>query len=491
MAFLKNSLYMVGQGGIVRVFGFITTAVLSRILGPADFGIYNLVSNTANSVYGLVRLGTDAAITVFASRHHEAGESRQQTGRMLGAGLILLLTSALGSSIVCLVFSAVIAGSIFKQPGLQPWIATAALFVLLQCLTQFLYCLLVGFQRFPQYAKVMSANAAFGLTVTVPGTVVYGLVGAVIGLAVTQVFALMTLYGVVRKTLAVERIQIQFSNFNVEARKILNYGFPFYLSGLAIIPSVYYAQVLLAQGGGMEALGGLRVIGTMVALLSFVPGAIAPVILHRLSSVASGSRESFLSTSYLLVKYYWIFAVITGLLATLLAPIFIMYIFGEQYSTYVPAAYLAIFSSMFTTMLGVASNAAFSTGRVILILKYTVLQAVTFSIAAVFLVPRYGLEAYFIAEIIGQCAILVFLITRRSIRGTIARQLWFMPAVFVSMLYAVVVAVMTVEDGWIRSMTGCAGLLTACALIYEYVFEQDERLKLATAVYKTIAANRR
>jgi len=475
---------MVGQGAIVRFFGFLTTAALSRILGPADFGIYSLVANTTSSVYSFVRFGTDAAIPVFMARSDETREALQQKGEILGAGLFLLLISAFVGSFVCIVFSAAIANSIFKRPVLQSWIALAAVFVVFQCLSQFLYCIVVGFQRFPQYAKIMATNAAIGMAVVVPLALVYGLTVAMLVLAITQILALTMLYLTVREILLFKRIQIRFVNFGTEARKLLEYGFPFYLSGLALIPSVYYAQGLLTQRGGIEVVGGLRVISALLSLLSFVPGAIAPVILNRLSSTASGSRKSFVLELCLLIKYSWIFAVITGMLAALLTPVLVLIISGEQYAQYVPAARLAIFSSMFTTVLGVVTNAALSMGRVTMILQYSVFQAIAFFTTAVLMLSNYGLEGYFIAEILGQSAALGLLFSRKNIRVTIFRQRWFRPVCLVSAIYAVTIGLTLVQPEPLKTSGLMVGLIIIVFLIYIAIIDQRERKALNRAIKK-------
>ena len=133
--------------------------MLARVLGSANFGIYSIVVNTANSAYGLVRLGVDAAIHVHTAEHHSDAETRNAKGQMLGAGLILLSGAGIIGAMICLMFAQWIATEIYGQPELVQWIRLAAILVFFQCLSQFCYASLAGLHRFNEYAKVMILSA--------------------------------------------------------------------------------------------------------------------------------------------------------------------------------------------------------------------------------------------------------------------------------------------------------------------------------------------
>jgi len=478
MPFLRNAFLMAGQGGVARLSGFLTTVALSRLLPPGDVGIYGLVVNTAGSVYGLTRLGTDAAITVSAAHGRDTVDGRAHQGRVLGAGLALLTCSALLGSLVCLLFSAVIASAVFGRSELGPWIAAAAVFVALNALTQFCYRTLLGFGRLPQYARVMAVTAGGGLLLTVSAAAVGGVAGAVTGLAVTQALAVLWLHHATRRAMSEEGVRIRFDALRSEARRILRHGIPFYLAGLAIIPATYFAQGLLSRHGGVEALGGLRVITSMLTLVTLVPMAVAPLILQRLSVAASGGDQGFSASTFRLLKYSWIFAVVVGMTADLLAPVLMAVFFGDAYSQHVPVVSLALFSTMFAVVASVVTNIMLATGRVMLILRYTLVQATVFVGVAVVMVPEHGLTGYFIADICGRAAVFGALLCMKGVMRTILGQSWIRPAISVTALYASVAWLSMTGDGISRHVIASMGLCIACTLIYLTVFEREERSRI-------------
>ena len=394
MSFLKNSLSMMGQSAVNRTLGFTVTAILSRLLGSNNFGIYSLVSSTASSVYGVVKLGTDAALTVIAAHRDENEFARKKKEEILGAGLILTLISAICGTLFCILFSGIIANTIFNKTDLQTWIGMAAIFVLIQALTQYLYSIIVGFQGFNQYSKVMVFSAIFGLVMTTTAAYNFGVLGAVIGLAVTQFVTLAMLLCVVKRILQIRKLRLRFSRFGKNSKEILKYGFPFYLAGLTIIPGTYFAQGLLVQFGGESELGGQRIVTTLVTLVSFVPTAIAPVILQWLAKHADEDPRNFNKNTINVMRYVWIFSLVTVMLATCLTPVLVELFFGKIYLHYTTAAYIALYSSIFVTLMQVVTNAIFAAGRIRIILYYSIIQTTVFTSAAYLMIPSYGLNAY-------------------------------------------------------------------------------------------------
>ncbi len=426
------------QGGLSKVFGVLSTAALTRILGNADFGLYSFVINTTSTVYGFVKLGTDAAITVISGKFKNEEGNHKQFGEMLGAAMILLFISGLLGAFVCLFLSDFISNSILKSNHFSPYIKFVSVFVLLQCISQFFTCTIIGFKNFAQYAKVMLSNSILGLFLSLITGIKFGIVGSVIGLALTQIISLVMLFKIFKSAINLFNIKVRFSNFISESKRILKLGFPFYLSCLAIIPCNYYAQVLLIQNSGVESIGGIRIISTIITIVTFVPNSITSIVLQKLSSV-SNSRAEFLNTTFLFLKFSWIFAIIIGIIGSIFTPLFISLVFGSSFIFYYKATCLSIFSTVCTISIGIVSNAAFSSGRVILILKYTIFQSVFFIISAIALIPKYGIIGFFISEIFGGISIFVFLLFFYEIRSEVLKKKWVIHAFYITFIYLICV----------------------------------------------------
>ena len=206
--------------------------------------------------------------------------------------------------------------------------------------------------------------------------------------------------------------------------------------------------------------------------------AVAPLILQRLSVAASGADQGFSASTFRLLKYSWIFAVVVGMTADLLAPVLMAVFFGDAYSQHVPVVSLALFSTMFAVVASVVTNIMLATGRVMLILRYTLVQATVFIGVAVVMVPEHGLTGYFIADICGRAAVFGALLCMKGVMRTILGQSWIRPAISVTALYASVAWLSMTGDGISRHVIASMGLCIACAMIYLTVFEREERSRI-------------
>jgi len=466
---------MAGQGAVVRFTGLISAMLLTRFLGAVEFGTYSIFSNTGNSVYGLLRLGSDASVTMLASRVSTTESSRTEKGRVLGAGLILTMLLSVSGLVLCFFAAKPIASLVFQRPELAPWVSLAAASVFVQCFNQYLYSVIMGLQRVVQYSNAMIWNSLAGLALLVAGGIYYGLPGAALSFVIGQIISTISLALIVRRAMVEDGVAFQLDEVSKNIRLIISFGFPFYLSGLMMIPASYYAQGMLVALRGVEEAGGLRVVVAVTTLVSFIPTVTVPLVLNRLARASSESADVFSSTFSTLLRVNWAFAVIAGVLIALLVPLIIPVLFGSEYSRYSPAAILALLSSMFTSVLGVVASAVLSKGRMHLILAYTAFQAIVFTATASFLIPALGMAGYFVSEIFGYAAIMSFLVIYNRVTRTMAVLSWHRYACIASLVYASSLALMSVAGAGYASATGVVALAIIGAMIFNKVMTEAER----------------
>lgn len=476
--YVRNMGAMIGQSTIQRLMGMLTTIVLARVLGSANFGIYSIVVNTASSAYGLVRLGVDAAIHVHTAEHHSDTDTRNAKGQMLGAGLVLLSMAGIFGAVICLVFAQWIAVEIYGKPGLEQWIRLAAFLVFLQSISQFVYTLLAGLHRFKDYAKVMVISVSASAVVLSISSFFGGLHGALFGLIAMQTVTLWLLYRRARAAILTEHISLQFRRFTANATHLLKTGFPFYAAGLLSVPSAYYVQGLLTQNSGLEAMGGLRVITSITTLVSFVPTAIAAVMVSHLTRSSTSDYTDFVRTTLLNVKYIWLFVLIAGAGILTFLPLLVNVLFGQTYKSYTAPASLAILSSVLACLMGVVGNISFSRKRVSFIFFYTMIQTAFFLFTALFYVPLYGLSGYFFAELFGLVSALgfIWLTTSNWRKRNLVSPPWLTRLLTISCAYTVFFILAGIFGSDVtRSVFGSISFVLLMGLGYWYVLDTEER----------------
>jgi O-antigen/teichoic acid export membrane protein len=475
---IKNIAALIGQSTIQRLLGIFSTILLARLLGLFSFGAYSAIINTANSAYGMVRLGIDASIHVHTAESNQREDAYQDKGNMLGVGLLLLLISGLLGMAACLLLSDWLAKSVYGQTQLSHWMIFAAGLVLVQCVTQFLFATLAGMHEFKSYSWAMVLSAIFSFFATSVGAYIFGINGALSGMFLTQIFSVFLLVRLVRNSLHANKIILRLGSFKKWAYRLLSLGFPFYVAGLISVPITLYLQGMLSRQSGLEALGELRVIISILSLISFIPTAASSAMISLLTRSSTNDYFSFIQQALLHIKYIWLFAVFSGLGVFMILPFTVNLIFGETYMGVVTPASYAILTTIITCIIGFANNILFARRRVKLILAHTVFQMVAFVVVASTLIPKIGLIGYCAAELCGSfIAILFILFKTISWKKRHSVDIpWLLPVILLSIIDGLVLLILSyVHAEEYRILCGVLLITFSIFIVYHFVLTKQDR----------------
>jgi O-antigen/teichoic acid export membrane protein len=482
----------VGQSLIQRILGTVTSVVLARALGPVGLGAYSAVVNTASSAYGIVRLGVDASIHVHSAEFEPAEDLRNVKGKMLSAGLLLLILAGALGALACVLLGDWLAVAVYGQPQLGHWLKLAAFLVVMQCLAQFCFATLAGLHRFAPYARVMATSAVLTAVLLAIGAYRWGLIGALVGLLTSQALTTLGLVFATKVSLGAERITLQVNDVLHWVPAHLRLGFPFYAAGLLSVPSIYFLQGMLSKYAGLDVLGHLRVLSSLLVFVSFVPSAAAAAMISHLTRSSSIDYASFIQQALINIKYVWLFAILSGLALFTFLPWLVKLLFGESYRALVIPSSFAILSAVVNCLLGVAVNILFARKRVRVILLQTGCQMSVFVGAAVLLIPSYGLGGYLASELLGGMAALTFLgvASARWRAQHVVSPAWLMPATLLSVLAAV--AILTLSHPSVSDFR-LLGMFVVCAatsiVSYFFILERNERAAIKTLIYRKMNRN--
>jgi O-antigen/teichoic acid export membrane protein len=175
-----------------RATGFLTLPVYTRVLGPEDFGRYELLIAVMALLYAVCLVGLDFAIAVRYFSHDEEAQRRDVASAVAVAGVASVATAA-----VLGVLGGTLGPWILQVPdGAVPFtIAVAAVpfNVVGGILGMYLRLRFRGLQFFRAMLGGAIAGTAIGLVLVVVGG--WGLTGAITGLAIVHVatFGLLAL----------------------------------------------------------------------------------------------------------------------------------------------------------------------------------------------------------------------------------------------------------------------------------------------------------
>jgi O-antigen/teichoic acid export membrane protein len=194
-----------------------------------------------------------------------------------------------------------------------------------------------------------------------------------------------TLLGVYMGKDYLTRHRIQFVKFQYcEAKKILSLGLAMEISSVTYTPFIILAKIILAQIAGPLEVGYFVLSVMVIARMAMIPGAIARVLLPRISQLQAETENNGNSFQvYKVAQYYTLgltlLAVVAGwmLLPTVIGVLLPSYAIG------VPAAYVALLAGIPYCLIDNANN-------YLLALQYKRLYLLFLSLGVLFQLCGFG-----------------------------------------------------------------------------------------------------
>ena len=185
--------FIIGAAFVLpRASGFLTLPIYTRLLGPEDFGRYELLTSIIALLYAVCLLGLDFAIAVRFYGHGEVERRRDTSSALAAAGVASLTATA-----VLIGLSGVVGPVLLESPnGALPFaivVAAVPFNVLAGVLAMYLRLRSQGRAMFRAMVGGAIGGTASGLVLVVAAS--WGLVGAVAGLTVVHIltFALLAM----------------------------------------------------------------------------------------------------------------------------------------------------------------------------------------------------------------------------------------------------------------------------------------------------------
>jgi O-antigen/teichoic acid export membrane protein len=393
---LKGSFWIVLASTITRLIGFVLLPILARILTPEGLGLYNLVQNTIQTGDNLSRIGVDVAMHRNGSQY--ASNGAEVTGRLFGVGAALMVgVSSLLAFLLCLNQS-FIAKVWLNQPRIEPWLVLVALTIFISTLSNPPWLYLVALHSFRLHSIRTSLISILGALITLILALSFGLSGAIGGLAVTAVIQVVLGWGMAVKILKEHHIKLRLDNFISQSRSIFAFGLPFYASNFF---SAFVALPLLgyvSRMGGLEQLGFLRVAQSLSQLVSFLPGAIAPVLISTLSANLLSDPDEYQKIKSLHLRSLWTIMILFSSIACLSLDYLVPILYGASYTQAILLSRLTIWITLIGSLSGILNQYVVSAGKMRSLMVVQTVGLAINTVLAFLLIPSWNSIGLLIAQ---------------------------------------------------------------------------------------------
>lgn len=485
--FFKGSFWVVLANVVTRFAGFITLPLLARLLGPANLGLYSLVQNTVQTGDGLARLGIDAAMHRNGSQYETMGT--KAVGRLFGVGACLMIGSGTLIAIGVWVARNALALNWLGEPRVEPWLGLTALIVILTTISNPPWVYLVALHAFRTYSLRTSVVSIAGAILTLSLAWFFGLTGALGGLGLTALIQAVWGWWLTLPVLHEKGIRLRCDRFFSETRSILGFGLPFYvsnfLSSFITLPLLGY----VSRTGGIEQLGYLRVAQSLSQLISFLPTAIAPVLVSNLSASLATDVQGYQRLKSLHLRTLWACILIFSISVCFSLDALIWKLFGSTYADAVLLSRMTIWMAAITSIASIFSQYVISSGntRLIAVIQ-TIGLLITFGVALT-LIPTYSSLGLLSGQISGAAFTLIAYIkpALKDIHPSDRIHLWCLAGLSLNLIATTFLLPLAVENSWLLLAGSLLFISATLAVLCFQAFTIQERALVSSAFKQAFA----
>lgn len=473
--FLKSSFWVVLANFVTRFSGFVTLPLLARLLGPANLGLYSLVQNTVQTGDGLGRLGIDAAMHRNGSQYQTIGV--KAVGRLFGVGACLMIAAGSLVAISLWLARSTIALHWLGEPRVEPWLGLTALIIVLTTIGNPPWVYLVALHAFRTYSLRTSVVSITGAIVTLSLAWFFGLSGGLWGLGLTALIQAVWGWWLTLPVLQEKEIRLRYDHFFSEVRTIFSFGLPFYasnfLSSFIALPLLGY----VSRTGGIEQLGYLRVAQSLSQFISFLPTAIAPVVISNLSANITADVQGYQQLKSLHLRSLWICILILSITICFGLDTLIPKLFGSTYTAAVLLSRITIWMAAISSLAGIFSQYVISSGNTRLIGVIQITGLLITVLVALRLIPIYSSTGLLIAQTSGVAFTLIAYTkpALNDLKESEQKPLWFLAILSITQIVVTFLVPVYVHNLVFLLFLAIAIIIVTVSLAFFQVFTLQER----------------
>ena len=317
----KNSAITFSSQILTFILGFVTSIILARTLGPKGKGIYALTILIPTVMFRLGSLGIEEANVYFM------GSKKYKIEDIVSNSL---LSSIVLGSILLLLFFSIYHLSIFQNflksnqlNNIYLWIVVLAIpFVLF---SGFLEKILVGKEEIIIFNKINILRTISELMLIIILLLIFkqGILGAIIAYLLTSIFVTLLVISFIKKY-----TKISFSYNRKLLKDTINYGIKAYFSNLFTFLNYRLDMFLVAIFLGPIEVGYYSMAVGIVEKIWMLPGAIATVLLPRISSIENTEADKLTPR---VARHTSFIVLIVSLILAVLAKPLIGILFGDVF----------------------------------------------------------------------------------------------------------------------------------------------------------------
>ena len=370
----------------------IALVIVTRLLGPDQYGIYTL-SVAFAGIFGTAGyLGIGTALTKFISEALQ-NKDRIEINKVISNSLLIVAVSGVVLTAIAFMISGLVSSYMFHSTSLSYVIEIVSFYIITSMLFGSVYETMIGFGQSKDIAIItgieafLQAGISIGLAFDGFGALA-PILGLIVGSFIGFIFGILLVFRRNRISLCMPSLKY--------IKRIVNFSFPVAMSNMASGLLGTFGIAFLGFFVVPSIIGNLGVATRTSTLLSMVFDSITFALLPAFSAALVDPKlKKEVGRLYGYIVYMAI-ALVSPLLfyMAIFSREFAALVFGASYS-YAPA-YISVMSiGLLIGIAGIyASTLLISANKVRLVFKYNFIVSVLVLLLFLFLVPKFGVWAY-------------------------------------------------------------------------------------------------
>jgi len=476
----SGSMFSLASIVATRAASVVNAIVIIRVLGPNDYGVLSIVTLTMSVMLLVATFQIPAALVKYLS---DMPQDRQdEASRLISSGLLLASIATALAMLVIIILAPILAFSVYGDSRLQLLLLVASLSLLLSSISAPLFATFQGFEHIRELGVRTAVSAILSIPSTVVLVVLFGLLGAVIALAVNSCISIAVNVALLRRIWVSHHLRLRFILDRSACGKLLNYSYLAVLSAIVVSVTLWFCNSLLVTSKSFVELGRYSAGYGLAAYLLFISVSIGvPLvpIVSRLHKESPAGMPQFVAST---IRVGSLLTLIPTLILAALPEPFLRILYDAPYVAAAPVVRFAA-PAMFLASIGALVGYIIAgTGQMRGGLMLNVSWAVTFVGLSLVLVPQSGEVGLAVAVLCAYAVLFVaaMIFAMRSWKVDLAQLSPILLIAFISVPAAMLVSMFS---GWGRvalaallvAAVAYAGLQTMNAREKEVLFQPLRR----------------
>jgi stage V sporulation protein B len=412
------------RGGFYLIFGTtmatvimaIAAILVGNLLGPAQYGDYNLVIIVPQILLLFTDLGVNTGIINFASSSHSK-ENKDLTHRILRHGMIFRIAVGAIVLFVALALPEFLSITLINRPTLGFYVQIASISIIFQIVSTTATSAFVGLDKTEYNALTQSVQAISKTIISIALVLIgFGLGGAVMGYVGGYVgggiISGLIFIRLAKPDRSINRSEEEKNggSFRHTFKLLTGYGWPLYVSALITGFLPLFSRVILSFFSASSDIGNYTAAQNFITLIAVVPLSLTTALLPAFSRLDSSTAENVKLFFKRANKYtcLLIVPIVVILLVFSKQVVQIVYFKGEYTIAWLFLSYnCLVYFLVIIGFLGLSSlfNGLGDTKTT---LKMTAINITIFAILAPFLAASYDVSGVIISSLISNAIATIY-----------------------------------------------------------------------------------